>query len=92
MATENFQIRPEDGWVAVTSAGVDYIKIRTSSVKHPFYVTSGADAPAATVLGYKVGCSGEFKVNVATAELYYVRTIDEQPEGNTISVFSIPSA
>lgn len=86
MATANFNIQPEDGWTAVTDAGVDFIRIRNTDNKVPFYVTSGSTAPAATDIGYKVGCE-DFWCDVATAELFYVRTVENRPEGMTISVF-----
>lgn len=93
MAVEQFNIQPSDGWVAVTSAGVNFIRIRASVDSHAFYVTCAADAPAETDPGYKVGPSDDddFWCNVATTDLFYVRAINEQPNGNLITVFSIPS-
>jgi hypothetical protein len=91
MATANFTIKPEQGWVAVTTAGVSFLRIRSSTHNHPFYVTSGSSAPAATVLGFKVDCN-DFWVDVPTTDIFYVRTTQNQPTGNTISVFSLPTA
>lgn len=93
MAVTQFQINPSDGWVAVTSAGTDFVRIRSSTPGHAFYVTSAGSLPAATAVGYKVGPSDDddFWVNVPNADNYYVKTIDEQPQGNKITVFSIPS-
>lgn len=92
--TANFiSIDPEDGWVAVTAAAVSFIKIR-SSTGHGFYVTCANSAPAASVVGFKHQCKEPFWVDtpVPTGYLYYVRTFENQPHGNTISVFSIPAA
>lgn len=91
MATEIFNIRPEDGWVEVTSAGTDFVKIRSTTKRHAFFVTSGSLLPAATDPGFKVDCH-DFCVNVANPDNYYVRTANEQPGYSVISVFSIPSA
>lgn len=88
MATANFTIDPEDGWTAVTSAGVNFIAIRSNTPNHAFYVTSAASLPAATVVGYKVQCH-EFKVNVPTTDNYYVRSAENQPRGTRIDVFYI---
>lgn len=88
MAAAQFNIQPSDGWVAVTSASTDFIRIRSSTPNHPFLVTSGASLPAATAVGFKVQCH-DFMVNVTNAQNYYVKTIDELPQGNRISVFSI---
>lgn len=93
--TANYaSIDPEDGWVAVTAAAVSFIKIR-SSTGHGFYVTCANSAPAATVVGFKhQNCDEPFWCDTAvpTGYLYYVRTVENQPKGNTISVFSIPAA
>lgn len=94
MATANFVIQPEDEWVAVTAAGVNFIKIRGYPDSQAFYVTSAATTPAATVRGYRVDCH-EFEVNVATTDNYYVRVTNPKPgvadEGLRIDVFSIPT-
>jgi hypothetical protein len=45
MATANFNINAEDGWVAVTPAGVDFVRIRSNTPKHAFYVTDAASTP-----------------------------------------------
>lgn len=91
MAVEVFDIRPEDGWTAVTSGNIAFIKIRSNSPKHPFYVTADSSLPAATDPGYKVDCyMDEFWVDVAATGLtYYVRTTEATPAGSRISVFSI---
>ncbi len=90
MATANFNIAPGDGWTAVTSADNSFIRIRSSSPKHAFYVTTGSSLPAATVIGYKVQCE-DFWCNVAagTGVRYYVRTVEGLPPATTISVFTI---
>ncbi len=46
MATANFSINAEDGWVAVTSAATDFIHIRSNTPNHAFFVTSAATLPA----------------------------------------------
>lgn len=45
MATANFQVQPEDGWVTVAS-NVDFIRIRQYPKTQPFYVTTGSSAPS----------------------------------------------
>ena len=90
MAVEVFDITPEDGWVAITDAGVDYIRIRSNTMKHGFYITSGAAPPAATDPGYRIDCeTGDFYMDVPTAELFYARTVPSLPGKTTISVFSL---
>lgn len=88
MATANFSITPADGWVAVTSAGTNYFRVRSNTPNHAFFVTSAASTPAATVVGYKVHCH-DFKVNVANSQNYYVRVVQELPEATRIDVFYI---
>lgn len=48
MATANFNLDAEDGWTAVTAAGVDFIRIRSNTNNHAFFVTSAASPPANT--------------------------------------------
>jgi hypothetical protein len=48
MATANFNLDAEDGWTAVTVAGVDFIRIRSNTNNHAFFVTSAASPPANT--------------------------------------------
>lgn len=92
MATANFNIQPEDGWVAVTAAGVDFIKIRQYPRTQPFYVTSAASPPAATVRGFLVDKCEDFYVDVPTTELFYVRTTRAKPDIDLrIDVFSVPT-
>jgi hypothetical protein len=90
MATANFSIKAEDGWVAVTSADNSFIRIRSNTPNHAFFVTSGTSAPADTVIGYKVICH-EFWCNVAAGAnvRYYVRTLENRPAQNRIDVFTI---
>lgn len=81
MATANFSIQPEDGWVPVTAADVKLIKIRQYPRTQPFYVTLAAAPPANTVRGYLVDKCEEFFINVPSgAERYYVRTINSKPD------------
>jgi len=91
MATANFEIKAEDGWTAVTSADNSFIRIRSNTPNHAFFVTTGSSLPAATVIGYKVQCK-EFWCNVAagTGVRYYVRTAEGRPTPtNRIDVFTI---
>lgn len=92
--TANFEINPADGWTAVTTDDVDFIKIR-SSTGHGFYVTAADSEPAASVVGFKhQNCEEPFWVDVPapTGYIWYVRTVENQPHGSTISVLAIPSA
>lgn len=92
MATANFNIQPDDGWVAVTSAGVNFIKIRQYPKTQPFYVTTGSSTPAATVRGYRVDCE-EFWCDVTVTDNFYVRAVSPKPDLDLrIDVFSNPSA
>lgn len=78
--TANFNIQPQDGWVTITTAGVDFIKIRQYPRSQSFYVTSAASAPAATVRGYLVDCEEEFVVNVPISTNFYVRAVNAKPD------------
>lgn len=50
MATANFSIKPEDGWVAITSGTVAFIRVNRYPASMPFYITSGSSAPSANDL------------------------------------------
>ena len=92
MATTNFNIQAEDGWVAVTDAGVDFILIRQYPDTQPFYVTTGANTPAATVRGYRVDCH-EFKVDVPVEDNFYVRAVNPKPDSDLkIDVFYVETS
>lgn len=81
MATANFNIQPEDGWVAVTAADVKFIKIAQYPRTQPFYVTLAASPPAKTVRGYLVDKCEDFWVDVPSGtERYYVRTTNSKPD------------
>jgi hypothetical protein len=90
MATANFFIDAEDGWVAVTSAGVDFIRIRSNTPKHAFFVTTGVSLPAASVIGFKTICD-EFWCNVPVGDNFYVRTQENLPQETRIDVFYVPT-
>lgn len=51
MATANFNINAEDGWVAVTPEGVAFVRIRSNTPKHAFYVTDASETPPITTSG-----------------------------------------
>lgn len=88
MATANFFIDAEDGWTAVTAAGVDFIRIRSNTPNHAFYVTTGSETPASTVIGYKVHCD-DFWCDVPVTENFYVRTIENLPQETRFDVFYV---
>jgi hypothetical protein len=46
MAVANFEITAEDGWVEVTSAGTDFVIIRSNTPSHAFFVADGSSAPS----------------------------------------------
>lgn len=48
MATANYFIDAEDGWVAVTSGSTGFVAIRSNSPNHPFFVADGSSAPTTT--------------------------------------------
>jgi hypothetical protein len=48
--TANFSIKPSDGWVAVTAASAEYMRLRAIPDNHAFYVTSGSSTPASATL------------------------------------------
>jgi hypothetical protein len=89
MATANFSIAPEDGWVAVTAAATNFFRVRSSAPNHAFFVTSASALPAATVVGYKVDGDDDFIVDVATTDKYYVRAANNLPAGTRIDAFYI---
>lgn len=89
MATANFNIQPNDGWVEVTSAGVDFIRIRQYPKSQPFYVTTGSSTPALTVRGYRVDCE-EFWCDIRVADKFYVRAENFKPDTDLrIDVFFV---
>jgi hypothetical protein len=88
MATANFTIRAEDGWTAVTSDPVTFIRIRSNTPNHAFFVTTGSSAPAASVIGFKQQCD-EFWCDVPVADNFYVRCAENLPQGTRIDVFYI---
>lgn len=89
MATANFSIDAEDGWVAVTSAGVDFIRIRSNTPKHAFFVTTDASTPASTVIGYKQQCDDGFWCDVPVTDNFYVRVAENLPQDTRIDVFYV---
>lgn len=84
-----FNIKPSDGWTQVTTGSTTYFQLRSQSSNHPIFVTTAATKPAATAPGYKVDRHEHFRVNVTNANPYWVKCVDEQPQGNMILVFSI---
>lgn len=93
MATANFNINAEDGWTAVTAAAASFIRIRSNTPNHAFFVTTGSTPPAATVIGYKVQCDDFWcDVAVPTGELYYVRASENLPQNTRFDVFYINAA
>jgi hypothetical protein len=46
MTVSNIYIEPQDNWVAVTSAGVDFIRISRYPATHPLFVATGSSAPS----------------------------------------------
>lgn len=91
MATEHFDIQPEDGWVEVTSAGVDFIRINHYPCNQPIFITTAVSAPADTVVGYRIG--EEFYVDVPVTDNFYVRVGGpQQPNGTRVYVFSLLTA
>lgn len=88
MASANVNILPTQGWVQV-APGNKFIRIRAFPDKYVYYVTSGANLPAATEMGYRVDCK-DFWVNVTTTDNYYVRTVNpapNQPTGLRLDIF-----
>ncbi len=88
MATANFNINAEDGWTAVTAAAVDFIKIRSNTPGHAFYVTTGSSTPANTVIGYKIQ-GEEFWCDVPVADNFYVRVLENLPQNTRFDVFYV---
>lgn len=93
MATANFDVKTVGAggiWFAVTSAGVDFIRIRSNTPGHAFFVTNGSSTPSASVIGYKVDCD-DFWVDVPVADNFYVRTPTNVPPDTRIDVFYLPT-
>lgn len=86
MATANFNINAEDGWVSVTPASTTTVKIRSNTPRHAFFVTTSATTPDADEIGYKVHCS-EFWVDVTSSEAYFVRVAENLPQETRFDVF-----
>lgn len=94
MATANFNphtLGVGGNWFAVTSAGVDFIRIRSNTNNHPFFVTTGSSLPAQSVVGYKVSDCDEFWVDVPVADNFYVRCPTNIPPNSRIDVFYVLS-
>lgn len=91
MATANFDIDAEDGWVKVADGPVDFIMIRSNTPNHAFFITTSTGAPAASVIGYKVICN-EFWCDVKVTDDFYVRTAENLPQDTRFDVFSVAGA
>jgi hypothetical protein len=79
MATANFSIQPEDGWVEVTDDAVSFIRIRGYPSSQAYYVTTGETTPADTVRGYRIDCE-EFWCDVPILDNFYVRVVNSKPD------------
>ncbi len=79
MATANFNIQPNDGWVKVAEA-VDFIRISQYPRSQPFYVTTNGSTPAITVKGFRVDCEDDFYVDVPITDSVYVRAENFKPD------------
>lgn len=88
MTTANFDLDAEDGWVAVTSAGVDFIRIRSNTPNHAFFITTGSSTPANTVIGFKQHCD-EFWCDVPVTDNFYIRLAENVPQPTRIDVFYV---
>ncbi len=91
MATANIDLDAEDGWVAVVTGGCDFVRIRSNTPGHAFFVTNAGSTPAATVIGYKVQCD-DFWCDVPINDNVYVRTAENVPQQTRIDVFYVPGA
>lgn len=90
MATENFFVSAEDGWVAITDSPPSCIKIRSNTSNSAFFIATGSTTPDADVTGYKVQ-SGEFCVDVESSENYYIRVLGSPPQKTRFDVFTVAS-
>ncbi len=91
MPTANFYIQPDDGWVQVTSAGVDAIRISA----HPsstLFVATGSSTPSADHKGIGLYCGKVFWTDTPETENFYVRTINFKSDGDLrVDVYSVPT-
>lgn len=88
----NFNIAPQDGWVEVTSAGVDFIRIHQYPENITLYITTGSSTPAITEKGFRMDYK-EFWCNVPVADKFYIRTVNPNPDKTTrVDVFYVLSA
>lgn len=46
MATANFYVKPTDGWVAITSTPVDFIRVRAYPDDYIYFITSSSSTPS----------------------------------------------
>jgi hypothetical protein len=82
VATLDFAIRPEDGWVLVAT-NPTLLKVRPVE-HHPYWIAcTAAGVPAAALEGLKYGRGGDaqrenFELNAAFTGLVYVR-VKEPP-------------
>lgn len=91
MATANFNINAEDGWIEVVGVGSDFVRISSNTSRHAIFVTDGTTTPAASVIGYKIICD-EFWCNTTNPNKYYVRVASNVPQETLVDVFYIATA
>ena len=67
---------------------VDFIRIRSNTPNHAFFVTTGSTDPASTVIGFKQTCE-EFWCDVPITDSVYVRLAENVPQNTRIDVFYV---
>lgn len=99
MATNNYNIKPADGWVEIANAP-SYVRISSTPFTLPFFLFVGDDAtqPALSVRGFKVTprISTDFWLP-GTAGKIWARVEENSPGSPAtgslrIDVISIPSS
>lgn len=79
MATKNYNVGPQDGWLqVVTGVGtaINLLRISAYPYTHPIQVYGGTAAPAATDLGIRV-CHKPFFINVAAnGDTFWVKSVN----------------
>lgn len=91
MATKNYKIGPQDGWVKVLDAGVAFVvQISAYPHTHPFYVWGDPIAtPTAADVGVLV-CHSAFHIensnDIGNVDAFWVRTSNPSNQGGRIRI------
>ena len=73
--TTSYFIKPEDGWVQISSGAIGLLRVTAVPHTHPFYIANGASAPTSVDTGIQV-CHKPFWFNVNDATNWWVKVVN----------------